>query len=487
MSNLSELIGGGGGGGGKTADFVASGTIPNGVAVAVNSNGTISEINPDGFPPTAGTASVFESSSVSSISSCYVADNKLMVVYQDNGNNGYITAALGTISGKTITFDTPRIVVSSAGTGPTAAIYYAATDRVIAVYQYSDGYNKIVGCKQSLSGTLLFGTQFSIASNGYNLNFDSIFGSYDPSASRAVVTYYWAYPYYTQYVEVIEINGNTISTGTNYPLGTQGGGDIAHDLTYDSVNSRTIISYYNGGIRMRAMNISSNKSISFGSEYNPSISGYTPKLIYDTAASRIVMHYQETTTPYNVYLIPFAFNGSTFTKGTAVSTGLQNVAFAYDSTANKIGIFGSDAEGQSYPYQAKFKVASLSGSTITVSTIETSIGTSSGSDQKSIVYSPTSEVFLLNYKDNSTNFGNSIAIDSGASNNIDFIGVSAEAISNLATGVVTLRGGVSENLSSLTTNATYYVQTDGTISASISNQKAGKALSSSTLLLVGQT
>ena len=61
MSNLSELIGGGGGGGGKTADFVASGTIPNGVAVAVNSNGTISEINPDGFPPTAGTASVFES------------------------------------------------------------------------------------------------------------------------------------------------------------------------------------------------------------------------------------------------------------------------------------------------------------------------------------------------------------------------------------------------------------------------------------------
>ena len=58
MSNLSELIGGGGGGG-KTADFVASGTIPNGIGVVVNSNGTVSAVSADGFPTVISNAATF--------------------------------------------------------------------------------------------------------------------------------------------------------------------------------------------------------------------------------------------------------------------------------------------------------------------------------------------------------------------------------------------------------------------------------------------
>ena len=237
---------------------------------------------------------------------------------------------------------------------------------------------------------------------------------------------------------------------------------------------------------MKAMNISSNKSISFGSEYNPSLSGYNPKLIYDTSQSRIVMAYNESASPYLDSLIAFSFNGSTFTKGTAVSTGISGVEISYDSNSNKIGIFGDDIEGQSYPYQSKFKIATLSGSTITInSTVDISIASSSGTSRRTSIYDSASQVFVLNYKDQSTNFGNSIAVDSGASNNIDFIGVTAAAISNSATGTVTLRGGVAENLSGLTPNTTYYVQTDGSINTSTSAQKAGKALSSSKLLIVG--
>lgn len=480
MSNLSELLPAGGGG--KTADFVASGTLPNGVAVAVNSNGTVSQVDPDGYPPTAGTASVFESASVSQVSSCYVPNNKVMVVYQDNANNGYNTAALGTISGKTITFDTPVVLRSNAGTDMTAAVYYAAADRVIAVYQYGDGSYKYLEAKQSVSGALSFGSAFNIATNDYNQNFSNIYASYDPSASRAVITYRWAYPYYLQYVEAMEINGNTISTGTNYEVGNA----TADALVYDPVNSRTIIAYYNSTIRMKAMTISSNKSISFGSEYNTSISGYTARLTYDTSQSRIVMAYNEPASPYLDSLIAFSFDGSTFTKGTAVSTGISGVQISYDSNSNKIGIFGQDTNGQSYPYQSKFKIATLSGSTITInSTVNVSIASSSGTDVRTIIYDSASQVFVLNYKDQSTNYGNSIAIDSGASNNIDFIGVTAAAISNSATGTVTLRGGVAENFSGLTPNTIYYVQADGSINTSTSAQKAGKALSSSKLLIVG--
>ena len=50
-----------------------------------------------------------------------------------------------------------------------------------------------------------------------------------------------------------------------------------------------------------------------------------------------------------------------------------------------------------------------------------------------------------------------------------------------------LRGGVSENLSGLTANVNYYVGASGVIGSSSTVQKAGKALSSTKLLIAGLT
>jgi len=47
MSNLSELLPAGGGG--KNVNFVASGSVANGVAVSLNSNGTVSSGNNTDF------------------------------------------------------------------------------------------------------------------------------------------------------------------------------------------------------------------------------------------------------------------------------------------------------------------------------------------------------------------------------------------------------------------------------------------------------
>tara|TARA_R110002012_G_scaffold219619_1_gene391109 strand:+ start:821 stop:1177 length:357 start_codon:yes stop_codon:yes gene_type:complete len=77
-------------------------------------------------------------------------------------------------------------------------------------------------------------------------------------------------------------------------------------------------------------------------------------------------------------------------------------------------------------------------------------------------------------------------ITSANSNLARFIGLADAAISDTASGKVTMKGGIAANgLSSLTPGATYFVQNDGTLSTASSSVTAGKALAATTLLLKG--
>jgi hypothetical protein len=57
MSNLTDLLPAGAGG--KQVSFVASGTIGNGVTVALNSDGTVTAVASDGSPQVIGTPVTF--------------------------------------------------------------------------------------------------------------------------------------------------------------------------------------------------------------------------------------------------------------------------------------------------------------------------------------------------------------------------------------------------------------------------------------------
>ena len=68
----------------------------------------------------------------------------------------------------------------------------------------------------------------------------------------------------------------------------------------------------------------------------------------------------------------------------------------------------------------------------------------------------------------------------------NFLGIADEAISNSASGNVTMNGGIASNgLSSLTPGSTYYVQRDGTFatSAATPSVEAGKAMSATSINL----
>ena len=65
----------------------------------------------------------------------------------------------------------------------------------------------------------------------------------------------------------------------------------------------------------------------------------------------------------------------------------------------------------------------------------------------------------------------------------DFIGITDAAISDTASGSVTIKGGISTNVTGLTANQNYYVQNDGTLATTTSTVLAGKALSSTSINL----
>ena len=100
MTNLSDLFPAGAG---KQVSFVASGTLSNGQAVALKSDGTVEAVAQGG--PSADTPVTFNSATSTNISATFdSANNKVVISYQDGGNSNYGTAIVGTVSGTSISF-----------------------------------------------------------------------------------------------------------------------------------------------------------------------------------------------------------------------------------------------------------------------------------------------------------------------------------------------------------------------------------------------
>ncbi len=90
-----------------------------------------------------------------------------------------------------------------------------------------------------------------------------------------------------------------------------------------------------------------------------------------------------------------------------------------------------------------------------------------------------------------SNKGKAIVYESVASStNLtteNYIGIAAEAISNGATGKVTIFGGTNSGQTGLTTAQTYYVQNDGSLGTSAGNPSvvAGTSISSTKIIVKG--
>ena len=474
MSNLSDLLPAGAGG--KQVSFVASGTIGSGVTVALNSNGTVSAVAET--PQELGTQATFASVTINYTSVSYdSSNNKFVVCYQDQNNSNYGTAVVGTVSGSSISFGTP-VVFSSADSDYNAATFDSTNNKVVIAYRRATGANPGKAVVGTVSGTSIsFGTEGQFNS----LDSRDIAITYDSSAQKVIIAFsdfdnsrYGA-------AVVGTVSGTSISFGSKVNFETAISDNIS--CVYDSSANKTVIAYRdvgNSDYGTAVVGTVSGTSISFGSPVVFTTSAVLmTTTVYDSSNDKTVIAYRDEGNSNYGTAVVGTVSGTSISFGTPVvfdSTYVTMLSASYFLPAGKIVIAYKDQTNN----DGEAVVGTVSGTSISFdspftynSGLTRYIGTA---------YDSTAEKIIIAYSDG-TSVGAANTFSTAITNVADFIGISDAAISDTASGSVTIKGGISTNVTGLTPNATYYVQTDGSLSTTSSSVLAGKALSSTSINL----
>ena len=127
------------GGGGGNVDFTASGSLSNGDLVKLNSNGTVSVVAGGG----AGSEVTFHSTNCTDNKATFDSNsNKVIAAFRDASNQNKGKAAVGTVSGTSISFGTPVLFTNSVvGTdGSTTQLGFDTTNNKVGI-AFNDSTN----------------------------------------------------------------------------------------------------------------------------------------------------------------------------------------------------------------------------------------------------------------------------------------------------------------------------------------------------------
>ena len=477
MSNLTDLLPAGAGG--KQVSFVASGAISNGVTVGLNSDGTVSAVASDANPEVVGAKTIFESGSTYYTAIAYDSvSEKIVIAYRDTSNSNYGTAIVGTVSGTSISFGTP--VVFDTGNTQFISITYAGSNNV--VISYMDGNNSNYGASivGTVSGTSIsFGTSTVFGSHtSYYIS-----SAFDSASSKVLIFYANQSSNYAATLKVGTVSGTSISFGS--PLTVDSNGAWHTSCVYDATNQKIICSYADTGSSTAGkafVATISGTSVSAGSIATFQANGVNhTSTAYDSFNEKIVIAYRLTVG----YAVVATVSGTSISFGTPVSfdTNVGSLSCVFNSSAKKITIFYEDVGTSRY---GTYVVGTVNGTNISFTT--KTVFNNDRADYIASVYDTAAEKIVVAFRDTNypsagAGYGRSFVFQNEASNFADFIGISDAAISNAASGSVTIKGGISTNVTGLTPNATYYVQDDGSLSTTASSVLAGKALSSTSINL----
>ena len=468
MSNLSELLPSGSGG--KQFDFVASGTLPNGRAVVLKDNGQVELV----AVGAAGTEeSEFSTASSQYINSCYDTNSdKIFVNWLDSNTEGY--SAIGTISGKSITFGATVTYHTGSQIQNQACLFDSTNNKIVVFFRKpSDGMQARVG---TISGTTItYGTAgyLTTESTYENVVFDSNAGKFVIVYRNANASFYGAY-------RVCTVSGTSISMGSETVFSSISTYYTA--VSFDSTSNQVLITYNASSQGKALMGTISGTSLSLGSEATYTTNNsYIMSSAFNLNANKAVVTFRDDGNSNYATSVIGTVSGTSISFGTpsvlASEYGEGNAnASAYNPTTQSV------FTGVAFTSGGKLVPITNSGTSVVVGTM---IPVSTQFAYTDVNYIPDGDLVSVSYR-GADNHGN-ITIYGSATNltATNFVGITDEAISSAATGKVTIKGGIKSDLSGLTTNSIYYVQGDGTISTVTTSPavRIGRALSSTSINL----
>ncbi len=472
-----------------TFTATASGALSNGDTVIINSDGTVTAVGTSVSalnPPTKGTAAEFESGTTGSIAAVFDPDNnKVVVAYSDQGDSNKGKAAVGTVSGTSISFGTP-VEFEAGGTSYIAVTYDTNADKVVIAYadagNSSGAGTAIVG---TVSGTSIsFGT--AVVYNNAETTYQGI--TFDSSNNKVVVCYRdnGNSNYGTAIVGTV--SGTSISFGSEVVFNSAN--SMYSSATFDSSNNKVVIVYRDGGNSNRGTAIVgtvSGTSISFGSEvvFDGNNGSEWTAATFDSNSNKVVVFYQDDTDTETNAIIG-TVSGTSISFGTAVQVLDGNNVYhnaTFNSTANTVLVVLQEETTE----DIELFIGTVSGTSITFGT---ALKVAEHAAQVAVVYDTNAQKGVVLYDDDddsSKGKGVVTTVNTTATNLTpeNYVGISNGAYSNSATATIQISGELDDAQSSLTPGQVYYVQGDGSLGLKpdVPAVVAGIAISATKLML----
>ena len=470
----------------------ASGTLPNGKPVIVNSDGTVSVVGAQSQSTAAGTPVDPDAGTGGQNTGCVFDSNsnKVVVVFRDTTNSGYGTARVGTVdpSNNSISFGS-KAVFNSGNSTQFATAFDSNSNKV--VISYEDGGNSSQGTAVvgTVSGTdISFGSEdvFEAGTpNAQRMTFDS-------SNNKVVIAYSDGGNSNKGKAVVGTVSDTSISFGTPVQFESGQCNNIA--ITFDSNSNKVVIAFAdldNSFYGKSVVGTVSGTAISFGNlvTFNSARSTYM-SAAFDTTANKVVITYSDGGNSYHGSAIVGTVSGTNISYGSEAVfyAGSANyTATNFDSGTGNIVISYQDAANS---YRGTVVTGTVSGTGIgsfgTAVVFEATV-----LEHMFTTFDSTSNRVINTYADNGDGDKAKVVVIRGQGSvpnltSENFIGISkggAYAAGSSAT--VDIIGSVSENQSSLTAGQSYFVQTDGTLGLTADDPSvfAGTAVSATNLLV----
>ena len=464
-------------------NFVASGNIDNGKTVIIKDDGTVGIVTQTGNPESCGSDSNW-GITIGGNATIYDPDEgKIVIAYKDSNNN-YGMAVVGTVSGTSISFGTP-VQINAANTESFGIAYDTANDKIVISYRDNgnNGYGTaIVG---TVSGTSIsFGSSAVFFSSEIE---DQASAVYDPDEGRVVIAFRDnTSPHYGKAV-VGTVSGTSISYGSAVTFESALVKEVR--ITYDSTNNKVVIvyqDYANSRYGTAVVGTVSGTSISFGTPAVFNSNGETSYIgtTFDSTNGKVVIAYKdEGSTGKPGTSIVGTVSGTDITFGTPVvfnSAEPMSTVLTFNTTLGKVLLSYEDEDNSR---AGTVQVGTVSGTDISYS--DPFAYNAGQSDFAGITYDSSNDKAVITYRDaGNSYYGSGIVYTfSTIATNLtteNYIGIAGEAIANAATGKVNVIGGVNSGQSGLTTAQTYYVGQTGilTTTADTPSVVAGTSISS---------
>ena len=422
-----------------------------------------------------GSATTFESATVSNIASGDDTSNdKVVIFYRDHGNSDYGTAVVGTVSGSSISFGTP-VVFNSDLTQAMVTAFDSSNNKMPVFFSDSNNYGKFrVG---TVSGTSIsFGSKDVFSA----LNTRNISVTFDTSVNKFLVVYRRAGNYSYGGARVGTVSGTNMTFGTEVNFNEAQTHRIRS--TFDSSNNKHVVVYYDGGNSDHGTAIVgtiSGTNVSFGSEvvFNAATTNQT-NCVFDSSNNKVVVtYYDGGNSDYGTAIVG-TVSGTSISFGSevvfhAADTALTSLTF--DSNANKIALFYTDGSDSN---KGKVVTGTVSGTSISFSSELTVIDDNGGS-YINAVFDPDTNQSVVSFRNSTSSVGQSRLYTS------DTVTTTQGQVTNGQAASVDVIGSVSDNQIGLTAGQQYFVQTDGTISTTAGSPSvlAGTAISATELVV----